>query len=44
MFSAKIDAETLGVMVVFPLTAETVEIKNIAVKSEFQGKGIGSFL
>lgn len=26
------------------MTTETVEIKNVAVKPEFQGKGIGSYL
>lgn len=36
--------ETLGVIVLFPLTTETVEIKNVAVKQEYHGQGIGSFL
>ncbi|MCR6640397.1 MAG: GNAT family N-acetyltransferase [Sporocytophaga sp.] len=36
--------ETLGVIVLFPLTTKAVEIKNIAVKPAFQGKGIGSYL
>lgn len=34
----------LGVVVLFPLTTETVEIKNVAVKPELQGQGIGGFL
>lgn len=44
LFVATLNNELLGVIVLFPLTAETIEIKNIAVKAEFQGQGIGSFL
>lgn len=44
VFVAKQNDETIGILVLFPLTSRTVEIKNIAVKSEFQGKGIGSYL
>ena len=44
LFIAIRNDETIGVIVLFPLTAETTEIKNIAVKSEFQGQGIGSYL
>lgn len=44
VFTAKQDDEILGVAVLYPLTTETVEIKNIAVKPEFQGQGIGSCL
>ncbi len=36
--------ETLGVIVLFPLINNAVEIKNLAVKPAFQGKGIGSYL
>ncbi len=36
--------ETLGVLVLYPLTNDTVEIKNLAVKPECQGQGIGSNL
>lgn len=36
--------ETVGVIVLFPLTIDTVEIKNVAVKAALQGQGIGSFL
>src|SRR5580765_982646 len=43
-FIARQNEETLGVVVLFPLTEETVEIKNIAVKPELQGRGIGSYL
>jgi aminoglycoside 6'-N-acetyltransferase I len=44
IYVARQNGETLGVIVLFPLTTETVEIKNVAVKPEFQGQGIGSFL
>ncbi len=44
VFVARQNGETVGVVVLFPLTAESAEIKNIAVKPELQGQGIGSFL
>ncbi|WP_051313165.1 GNAT family N-acetyltransferase [Sporocytophaga myxococcoides] len=44
IFIAMQNEETLGIIVLFPLTNEAVEIKNIAVKPEFQGQGIGSYL
>lgn len=44
VFVAKQIDEVIGVAVLLPLRAETVEIKNIAVKPAFQGEGIGSFL
>lgn len=44
IFIAERNKETLGVIVLFPLTEDTAEIKNIAVKPAFQGQGIGSFL
>lgn len=44
IYSARQNDETIGVIVMFPLTNETVEIKNVAVKPEFQGQGIGSLL
>lgn len=44
IFIAKQREETLGVIVLFPLTAETVEIKNISVQTRFQGQGFGSYL
>lgn len=44
IYIARQNNETLGVIVLFPLTTEKVEIKNVAVKVEFQGQGIGSFL
>lgn len=44
VFVARNNGEVIGVGVLFQLTAETVEIKNIAVKPTFQGQGIGSNL
>ncbi|HAI77368.1 MAG TPA: GNAT family N-acetyltransferase [Microscillaceae bacterium] len=44
IFVAKQTNEIIGVIVLFPLSAETVEIKNIAVKPAFQGQGIGRYL
>ena len=44
LFIARQDDETVGILVLFPLTAQTVEIKNVAVKPEFQGQGIGRYL
>jgi len=34
----------IGVYVLYPVNAETVEIKNIAVREDLQGKGIGTHL
>jgi ribosomal protein S18 acetylase RimI-like enzyme len=44
VFVAIQNDKILGVIVLFPLTAETIEIKNIAVKPEFQGQGIGRYM
>lgn len=44
LFLARQNGETVGVIVLFPLTAETVEIKNIAVRPDLQGQGIGRYL
>lgn len=44
IYAARLNDEILGILVLCALTAETVEIKNIAVKTEFQGQGLGSFL
>ncbi|TZF83255.1 GNAT family N-acetyltransferase [Pedobacter sp. BS3] len=44
IYIARQNGETLGVIVLFLLTTETVEIKNVAVKPELHGQGIGSFL
>lgn len=44
VFVAKQNEETIGVILLFPLTEAIVEIKNVAVKPEFQGRGIGRYL
>ena len=44
VFTARQNDKAIGVIVLFPLTVETVEIKNVAVKPAFQGQGIGSYL
>ena len=44
IFLAKLNGETIGVIVLYPLPDDKVEIKNIAVKPEYQGSGIGSFM
>jgi len=44
MFVTKFKGETIGVIVLLPLTIDKVEIKNIAVNPDFQGLGIGSFM
>ncbi len=44
IYTARLNDETIGIVVLFPLTTETIEIKNVAVKPEFQGQGLGSFL
>ncbi|WP_217349137.1 GNAT family N-acetyltransferase [Algoriphagus sp. A40] len=44
VFAAVFREEIIGEIVVFQSNPETVEIKNVAVKPDFQGKGIGSFL
>ncbi len=44
IFIAKQENNTIGVIVLLPLTKEAVEIKNIAVRPAFQGQGIGRYL
>ncbi len=44
LFIATQNDEILGVVVLFQLSAAMVEIKNIAVKEEYQGQGIGTYL
>ena len=43
-YIAKMGAETIGVYVLVPLNKDTIELKNIAVKENWQGKGIGKQL
>jgi len=44
IFFAILKEDIVGVIVLFPLTEDVMEIKNIAVKEELNGQGIGSFL
>ncbi|MBX2962108.1 MAG: GNAT family N-acetyltransferase [Cyclobacteriaceae bacterium] len=44
VFAAIQADEILGVLALYPLTDDTAEIKNLAVKPECQGQGIGSYL
>ncbi len=44
IFVATLDQEVIGTFVLYALSANAAEIKNIAVKNEFQGMGIGKFL
>lgn len=43
-YTAKIDGETLGVVLIMETKALTMEVMNLAVKEEFQNKGIGKQL
>jgi ribosomal protein S18 acetylase RimI-like enzyme len=44
IFIAEKDKEVVGVIVLFQLSEEAIEIKNIAVRPAFQNQGIGSLL
>lgn len=44
IFVATLNLNVIGAFVLFPLSANSAEIKNIAVKSEFQGTGVGKLL
>ncbi len=44
IYVAKISNEIIGVYVLYPISSKIGEIKNIAVKEEHQGKGIGKLL
>ena len=44
VFAAIHNGEILGVLVLCPMTDEMAEIKNLAVKPEYQGRGIGRYL
>ena len=44
VFIASVNGEIIGVIVLFPLSAETAEIKNVAVKEAYQRRGLGSLL
>ena len=44
VFVATLNLNIIGTLVLFPVSAHAAEIKNIAVKGEFQGKGVGKLL
>ncbi len=44
IFVAKLNGEIIGIIVLFPLTADQIEIINMAVYPNFQGQGIGSYM
>jgi len=44
VYLATIHDDILGVIVLTPLSTVTMEIKNVAVRPDSQGQGIGSFL
>lgn len=44
VFTARKNGEIVGIIVLFPLSADTAEIKNIAVRPENQGQGVGKYL
>lgn len=44
IFLAELETEIIGVYVLLPITDQKVEIKNIAVKPKFQGKGLGKLM
>lgn len=44
IFIAINNDDIIGIIVLYPLSAVSVEIKNLAVKPELQGKGIGNYL
>ena len=44
VFASTQNGEIIGVIVLCPFTAEITEIKNVAVKTVFQGQGIGRYL
>lgn len=44
IYIASFEDDVIGVYVLYPLDALTLEIKNIAVAEEFQGKGVGTLL
>lgn len=43
-YVAKLDKETIGVMVLNEVSPTSIEIKNIAIKESFQGRGFGKIL
>lgn len=44
VYTAALDGIIVGVVVLYPINATALEIKNIAVHPAYQGQGIGSYL
>ena len=44
IYGIELDQKLVGLYALYELNNEEIEIKNIAVSEEFQGKGIGTFL
>lgn len=44
VYTASLNGKLQGVKVLYPLSLKTVEIKNVAVKPDLQGQGIGTYL
>lgn len=44
IYGAEIDHKLVGIYALYELNKDEIEIKNIAVLEDFQGKGIGTFL
>ena len=44
LYVAKKEQEIIGVIVLFSVSSETVEIKNVAIKPAFQRQGIGQYM
>lgn len=44
VFVAILDDKVIGVYVLYPIDSSVIEIKNIAVAGELQGKGIGTLM
>lgn len=44
VFTVTKNDQIIGIIVLLPLTSENVEIKNVAVKPEYQRQGVGRFL
>ena len=44
LYLASESGDVIGVVVLFPVDKDTAEVKNLAVRPEHQGKGIGKWL
>lgn len=43
-YIAELDKQTIGVYVILPINEDVVELVNVAVSEQYQGKGIGKLL